>query len=149
MNSKRSLHKLGRPADQRLALTRNLLTSLVTYEYIRTTNAKAKMLASTFDKVVNAAKDKSRMNAERKLKNMLTTELAVKKAIEVLAPRLAEEKSGYLKIYKLNNRPGDNAPMAQVIVKGYQYKEIGTEVKKAASKKPAKKAKKAEAKKEK
>lgn len=90
--------------------TRNLVTSLVLYEAITTTKAKAKTTASLFERVINIGK-KGGVTARRELKKILLTVPAEKKVVEDLAKRFGDLKSGYTHQFKLGNRKGDNAPL--------------------------------------
>lgn len=94
-------------------MMRNLVTSLVLYEQVETTEAKAKELKSFADKLIARAK-KSDLTAIRTLHKVLYDRNAVKKVIEVLVPRYATRTSGFTRSYHLKNRPGDNAPMMRL-----------------------------------
>lgn len=115
--------KLGRRSDQRKALIRDLLTDLIINERITTTEAKAKELRKFADKMVTLGK-KNDLSARRRAAQMIrfeaaevdengkTTQNALQKLFDVIAPRFAERNGGYTRVLKLENRQGDNAPMA-------------------------------------
>ena len=105
--------KLQRDRDQRRALLRSLVTSLVMHESITTTEAKAKEAAPFFEKLVTKAK-KGDLHNQRQLHAVLLTEVAVKKLVTELAPLYKSRHGGYTRVTKLNNRRGDNAPMAEL-----------------------------------
>lgn len=105
--------KLQRDRDQRRALLRSLVTSLVMHESITTTEAKAKEAAPFFEKLVTKAK-KGDLHNQRQLYAVLLTEVAVKKLVTELAPLYKSRQGGYTRVTKLNNRRGDNAPMAEL-----------------------------------
>ncbi|MBN1325907.1 50S ribosomal protein L17 [Candidatus Falkowbacteria bacterium] len=102
---------LDRASAQRKALLRSLATSLILYEKIKTTQAKAKVLRPFVEKLITKGK-KNDLLARRDLKKVLYKETAVKKVLEVLSPRYKERKGGYTRIIKLSARKGDAAKMA-------------------------------------
>ncbi len=101
--------KFSRQSDYRRQLLRNLATSLILYEKIVTTSAKAKEIRPIVERLVNIGKLKN-LQAHRRLNSYLTHPNAVKKIIEVLAPRFDKKTSGYLQIIHYQPRHGDNAP---------------------------------------
>lgn len=105
--------KLSLDAGPRRALIRGQVTSLVLYEQITTTEAKAREIAPQFEKLVTKAKDGS-LAAQRALRSFLLTENAVQKMLQQLAPDFADRKGGYTRITKLGPRRGDGASMAVV-----------------------------------
>lgn len=94
-------------------MLRNLATSLVLYERIDTTEAKAKEVKAFLDKIIADAKPNN-LTAIRKLHTVFLDRNAVKKTIEVLVPRYEGRESGFTRTYHLKNRLGDNAPMIRV-----------------------------------
>jgi len=107
------MRKFGRKTDHRNHLIRNLATSLVLYETIDTTEAKAKEVKSYIDKVLARNKGTD-FNVIRNLNTIFFDKNAVKKIIEELVPRFADRKSGFCKSYHLKNRVGDNSSMMRV-----------------------------------
>lgn len=106
--------KLGRKKDNRNHLVRNLMTSLVLYEKIVTTEAKAKTLKGEIDRLISNAKSQESLTARRNLIKVLYDSNAVKKTMEVLVPRYAERKSGFTRLFRLGVRVGDGAPKFQI-----------------------------------
>lgn len=104
---------LSRDASGRKALIRSLATSLVLYEKIKTTEAKAKYVRPYVEKLVTVGK-KGDLHARRELLKKLYTESAIKKVLEVLSPRYKERKGGYLRIVKLAIRRGDAAKVVKI-----------------------------------
>lgn len=92
---------------------RNMATSLVLYEKVDTTKAKAKMLKGYMDKIISKSK-KADLTAIRNLHKIFFDDNAVKKVIEVLVPRYKERTSGFTKTYLLKNRLGDNSEMMRL-----------------------------------
>lgn len=105
--------KLSLERDQRQALLRGLVTSLVLYESIRTTEAKAKEAAPLFERLVTKAK-LGTLAGERAIRKVLLTEDAVQKLIHELKPGFAERQGGYTRVIKAGYRRGDNAPLAVI-----------------------------------
>lgn len=104
------MNALSRKYANRKSLVRNLATSLVLYEQITTTVAKAKITKEIVEKIISQAKNES-LASRRKLLSILFDENATKKVIEVIIPRYKNLKSGYIKSYKLGNRLGDGAEL--------------------------------------
>lgn len=102
---------LDRNKAGRRALLANLAESLILYEKIKTTKAKARALKSLVEKMITTAK-KNNLASRRALIKKLYTENAVKKLMEVLGPRYAEKKGGYTRMVMLKNRKGDGAEEA-------------------------------------
>ena len=104
---------LNRPADQRKALIRNLLTSLFLSGKVKTTEAKAKALTVEANKLIAKVKSQNNFNAIRSLKQVIFTEESAKKAIEFISTQKAKT-SGFTRLTKVGMRAGDNACLAQV-----------------------------------
>jgi large subunit ribosomal protein L17 len=126
-----------RDANERKALFKNLLTSLVLEERIKTTPAKAKAIRSAADKLVTKAK-KGGPDALRTLAPDVNYN-AVVKLVNDIAPRFANRQGGYTRILKFaNNRVADNAP--QVIMEWVERASVNVELKtENKEKKPKKK----------
>lgn len=105
--------KLGRKSEHRDHLMRNLLTSLVLYEQVETTEAKTKELKSMLDQVIARSKAND-LAAARRLYGLLFDRNAVDKVLKELLPRYKDRQSGFTRLYHLQNRAGDNAPMARL-----------------------------------
>jgi len=105
--------KLGRPTGHRLALYRNLVTDLLRYEKITTTEPKAKEIRAMAEKVITLGKEGT-LHARRQAVASVTDPLVVKKVFDVLAPRYASRPGGYTRIVKLGKRLGDGAEMAVI-----------------------------------
>ncbi len=115
MRHKLKGRKLGRPAQPRMAMLKNLAISLLQYEKIVTTEPKAKELRRIIDRIFAKAK-KQDLNARRLLISFLFNNAkVVDKVFSVLLPRFDQNKSGgYTRMYKVGFRPGDNAPKVQI-----------------------------------
>lgn len=127
--------KFGRENDQRRALIRGLMVSLVTYGEIETTLPKAKELRRHMEKVITKAK-KGDLTSRRLVMSKLGNLDAANKLVDEIAPKLANRNSGYLRIKRTKFRVGDNAEMAKISF----VDDLSVEIKPKASE-----AKKAEA----
>jgi large subunit ribosomal protein L17 len=104
---------LGRPTDHRLSLYRNLVTDLLRYERITTTEAKAKEIRPMAEKVITLGK-RGDLHARRQALRFLYDGKVVKKVFDDIAPRLAGRAGGYTRITSLEMRKGDGARMATI-----------------------------------
>jgi large subunit ribosomal protein L17 len=94
-------------------MMRNLATSLVLYEKIITTAAKAKDLRGVAEKMVTLAKRED-LHARRQAAEVLNDDKALKKLFETIGARFRERNGGYTRITKLDYRMGDGAPLAAI-----------------------------------
>lgn len=92
---------------------RNLVTDLLGYEKITTTEAKAKEVRSLAEKMITLGK-KSGLHSRRQALSFIFDEKVTEKVFTELAPRYAERPSGYTRITKLGPRLGDGAAMVQL-----------------------------------
>jgi large subunit ribosomal protein L17 len=113
MRHRKAGRKLASDSSHRKALMRNLATSLIKYERIRTTDSKAKELRPYVEKLVTLAK-KGLLHHRRLAAKRLFDNDAVKKLFSEIGERYQTRNGGYTRIIKEGNRPGDNAPMAYI-----------------------------------
>lgn len=119
-----SYRKLGRTSSQRKALLRDLTTDLIVNGSIKTTEARAKEVRKTADKMITLAKRgdlASRRQAATFLRNVVAdvkedgdnvrVQSALQYLFEELAPKFADRKGGYTRILKTMPRRGDGAQM--------------------------------------
>lgn len=99
--------RFKRDKDQRRALFKSLISSLVLSERIKTTEAKAKAIRGDAEKAVTKAK-KNKELARRLLSGLLNKE-ALNKLLNDLAPRFANRNGGYTRILRVGRRFGDDA----------------------------------------
>lgn len=104
---------LGREKAPREALLRNLATSVVLYERVKTTRAKAKAVQPLVEQMITLGK-KKKTTMLSEVRKVLQTEGAIRKIIEELGPRYAARAGGYTRITKLGRRQGDAAEMVQI-----------------------------------
>lgn len=109
---------LGRVRNQRNALIKTLMGSLVMHERIMTTEAKAKEIKNYIDQVVNKAKV-ARNTAPRRVAMIREIQkyipmMATKKLLGDFSARFEARKSGYTRVTKLEQRKSDGAKMAVI-----------------------------------
>jgi len=102
--------KLSRKRDQRRALLKSLASALLLKEKIKTTEAKAKEVASFVEKQITRVKAGS-LSSRRLLTRDFSPEV-VKKLVNEIAPKYKERKGGYTRIIKLGPRKSNGAKMA-------------------------------------
>jgi large subunit ribosomal protein L17 len=122
MRHRVSGRKLSRHTQHRELMFRNMLVSLLQHERIKTTLAKAKELRSWADKIISLGK-KGSLHARRKAFALLRDEGMVKKLFDEIAPQLKDREGGYTRIYKMEWRQGDGAPLSLVELVTYASPE--------------------------
>jgi large subunit ribosomal protein L17 len=130
--------KLRRPTAHRLALLRNLVTSFLEKERIRTTLAKAKEVRPLAEKMITLGK-RGTLHARRQALSFVRKEAVVTKVFDDLGPRFGQRPGGYSRIVKLGRRMGDGAHLAMLELVGSEYKKKAK--KKKDKEKAAKKSK--------
>jgi len=104
---------LDRKKQPRELMLRNLASSLIIYEKVKTTEAKAKAVKPLVEKVISLSK-RGDLSAKRNVMKILPQHLAVKKLFEVLSLRYKDKRGGYTRIIKLGKRQGDNADIVLI-----------------------------------
>jgi large subunit ribosomal protein L17 len=105
--------KLNRTGSHRLAMLRNMASSLLRHEVIKTTLPKAKELRRVAEPLITLGKRPSLANRRMAFDRLRDRDMVVKLFAE-LGPRYHNRNGGYLRILKYGFRQGDNAPMALV-----------------------------------
>jgi large subunit ribosomal protein L17 len=105
--------KLGRTTSHRWAMLRNLVTSLLEHEKVKTTDAKAKELRPLAEKMIGLGK-RGDLHARRQVLAVVRKAEVVRKLFDALSPRYQSRNGGYTRIVKLGFRPGDGAPVSIV-----------------------------------
>lgn len=113
MRHRKRGRQLGRNTKHRLALFRNLATSLMEHERIETTEAKAKELRGITDRLITLGKEGT-LHARRGALRVLRTKQAVSKLFDDVAKRFPDRHGGYTRIIKTRQRPGDGAPLVAI-----------------------------------
>ena len=104
--------KFGRETDQRRALLRGLECSLIKYQSITVTTARAKEMRRETEKLITLAKKGGLANRRLLIARLDDIESA-DLLIDVIAPQIKRD-SGYLRIEKAENRVGDNSEMSTI-----------------------------------
>ncbi len=127
--------RLRRPTAHRMAMLRNLVTSFLEKERIRTTLAKAKEARPLAEKMITLAR-KGTLHARRQALAFIRKESAVTKLFDELGPRFAERPGGYSRIVKLGLRSGDGARLAMLELVGSEFKKKVKKKKEKQAKRP-------------
>jgi len=131
MKHKSGFNPLQRMSAHRKALHRNMVTSLLRKERIRTTKAKALAVRRTAEKMITRAKEDTVHN-RRIVSGRLYDEGVVAKLFTNIAPRMKDRNGGYTRIVKLGERKGDAAEV--VILELVDYKLDTGDTKKKSKK---------------
>jgi large subunit ribosomal protein L17 len=102
--------RLGVQPAHRRAMVRNMVTSLLKHERIKTTKVRAKEIRRYAEKMITIAK-KETLASKRRVLGFVREREVVNKLFKTLIYRYAERKGGYTRILKLGNRMGDGAEM--------------------------------------
>ena len=137
MKHRIGFNALSRKSSQRKALMRSMVTSLLKYERIETTKAKALEVRKMAEKLITRGKVDSVHN-RRVAARYIYDESVVNKLFKEIGPLFAERNGGYTRILKTGNRLGDAAEMVILELVEKTKKE------EKAAKKADKKAKKAD-----
>ena len=113
MRHLKRVKKLNKVKSHRDAMLANLAASIIQYEEVSTTEAKAKVVRGIVDRLINIGKSND-LNARRRLYSALPTKLAADKVFEVLSPRYKDRVSGFTSIIKIGSRKGDNSKMVKI-----------------------------------
>jgi large subunit ribosomal protein L17 len=121
---KYSGRKLNRTPTHRLAMLKNMSSSLIEHEEIKTTLPKAKEIRGYVERLITISKIDT-VAKRRIVFSRIRSKDAVSKLFNDLGPRFKSRPGGYLRVLKCGYRPGDKAPMA--IVQLVDKKELVTE----------------------
>ena len=113
MRHKIAGRKLSRSTGHRMAMYRNLVTDLLGYEKITTTEAKAKEVRGLAEKMITLGKE-GQLHSRRQALSFIIDKKVAEKVFTELAPRYAERPGGYTRITKLGRRLGDGAAVVQL-----------------------------------
>ena len=105
--------KLNRPSDERRAMLRNLMGSLLRYEKITTTEARAKELRRHIERLITTAR-RGDLHSRRLALATLPDPPAVAKLFDMVAPRFRDRPGGYTRVTRVGRRKGDGAMLAQI-----------------------------------
>jgi len=113
MRHRKAGRALRRTSEQKLALMRNLATSLIENGAIETTEAKAKELRPFVEKLITKARNGT-LHARRLAGRHVQKRAAADKLFQEIGPRFATRPGGYTRILKTGHRKGDGADMARI-----------------------------------
>ena len=113
MRHGKSGRKLNRSSSHRLAMFRNMVTSLLDHERIYTTHAKAKELRRWADWMITLGK-RGDLHARRQALQVIRDKSVVHKLFTDLAQRYQARSGGYTRTVKVGFRVGDGAPLSLI-----------------------------------
>ncbi len=113
MRHKNKVKTLDRDKEARESMLRNLASSIIIYEKVKTSQAKAKAVKPFLEKIITTAK-KGDLAARRNLLKVLYQPKAVSKALDLLADKYKDRNGGYCRIIKIGTRQGDGAEIVQI-----------------------------------
>jgi ribosomal protein L17 len=113
--------KLGRKTPHRISMFRNMVTSLLDKERVRTTLDRAKAVRPIAERMITLGKRES-LHARRQALAYIKDPAVVAKLFETLAPRFSQRPGGYTRIIRLGFRDGDGAQMAYLELIGSEFK---------------------------
>ena len=109
--------KLGRTTSHRKAMLRNMVTSFLKYEKIKTTDAKAKELKKVVEKMITLGK-RGNLHARRQALSYVRDRKVAGKLFTDLSVRYRDRNGGYTRTIKVGSRAGDNAPISVIELVG-------------------------------
>lgn len=113
MRHRKAGRQLRRTSEQKIALMRNLATSLIENGAIETTEAKAKELRPFVEKLITKARTGT-LHSRRLAGRHVQKREAADKLFQEIGPRFAKRQGGYTRILKTGHRKGDGADMARI-----------------------------------
>jgi len=134
MRHKVSGRLFGRTANQRKALLKGIVSSLLEYQRIETTLAKAKAAKGIAEKIVTMG-IKGDLHSKRLVLSYIPNRAVVSKLFSEIAPRFSGRNGGYLRLVQTRNRVNDGAPMAVLEFIDYEAIKKPKEEKKAKAEK--------------
>ena len=117
MRHRKAGRQLRRTGEQKLALMRNLASSLIEHGAIETTEAKAKELRPLVEKLITKARSGTLHDRRHAIRHVHKRETA-DKLFQELGPKFARRAGGYTRILKTGHRKGDGAEMARIELVG-------------------------------
>ena len=106
--------RLSRKPDQARSLLKNLVTSILLYESVRTTKKRAQVVRPLVDRVIAIGKRERNDLAIRKINLIVTDVNACRKVLEVLKQRYANRPGGFTRMLPVGQRSGDGALMVDL-----------------------------------
>ena len=118
--------KFGLPSDQRRALLKGLVRSLLVFQRIKTTETRAKDVRIIAERLITGARTADTLHARRTANRYLTDETLVRHLFTVIAPEFKDTPGGYTRLTKIGQRRGDAARI--VMLELTTDKDLGTPV---------------------
>jgi large subunit ribosomal protein L17 len=140
MRHGKKFNHLGRKTAHRKAMLANMACSLIEHKRINTTVAKAKAIRTFIEPLITKSKADTTHN-RRIVFSYLRDKYAVTELFKEISVKVGDRPGGYIRIIKLGNRQGDNAPMAMVELVDYNeiYNPKGQKAKKSTRRGKSKK----------
>jgi len=113
MRHRRKGRELSRTRSHKRAMLRNMATSLIEHERIRTTEAKAKELRPYAERLITLAR-RGDLHSRRLAGRHIADREALRKLFDQIGPRFKDRPGGYTRILKLGARKGDGAELAMI-----------------------------------
>ena len=113
MRHRKAGRQLRRTTEQKIALMRNLASSLIEHGAVETTEAKAKELRPFVEKLITKARAGT-LHARRLAIRHIHKRATADKLFKEIGPKFASRKGGYTRILKTGHRKGDGAEMARI-----------------------------------
>lgn len=113
MKHRKKVVKFNRTSSHRQSMFKNMMISLITYQIIRTTLSKAKILRRIIEPIISRCKIDNISN-RRLVFSKIRNNDAVMKLFKQISPHFFNRPGGYTRILKCGFRKGDNAPMAYI-----------------------------------
>lgn len=135
MRHRHNSKRLGRKPNQAASLLKNIVTSTILYEHVRTTKKRAQVARSLVDQVITLGKKLRTDLAIRRINKLVCDENACRKILEVLKVRYAKRAGGFTRMVPVGQRQGDGALMVDIILIDAAEPVVTEEKKMAAPKK--------------
>ncbi|OGJ59300.1 50S ribosomal protein L17 [Candidatus Peribacteria bacterium RIFCSPHIGHO2_01_FULL_51_9] len=116
MYHRRSRNRLSQKPGHARLIRRNLATSLLLYESIRTTHKRAKVVQPIIDRLIHTAKTKEPQRAIRAINAVVLDKNACRKLMEVFVHRFEKRSSGFTRIIPVGARQGDGAKLVDLVL---------------------------------
>ena len=126
MRHRKAGRKLGRSSSHRMAMLRNIVTSLLDMERIVTTVPRAKEVRCVAERMITLGK-RGDLHARRQAMAFIRSRDVVAKLFDRLSNQYADRQGGYTRIIRTGTRLGDAAPMAIIELVGYNQNTGDTE----------------------
>jgi large subunit ribosomal protein L17 len=142
--NRKKMRMQGKTPSHRKSIIKSQIESLVRTGRIKTTTAKAKVIKSEFDKLVNMYKKNTGASLRNVLSFFTGNEIALAKFEKIVKEYLTDRTSGYTRVIKTLPRKGDNSEQSYIMLVNTEAKAAKSKIKKAIEKKKVAEDKQAE-----